>query len=129
VFCYKIKIKIQSLNIILPVVLYGFEASSLKGREERRLRVLESRVLKKVFGPKWEELTGGWRTLYNEELLDSYSSQNIIKLIKQTKVRWLRHVTRMGKKNNASTLLVGQTEGRKQIARERPEWEIIFNLF
>ena len=69
-------------TIILPVVLYGLETWSLTLREEGRLRVLENRVLKRIFGPKWNEVTGEWRTLHNEEL---YSSLNIIRVIKSRK--------------------------------------------
>ena len=64
-----LKIKIYR-TIILPVVLYGCETWSLTLREERRLRVFENRVLKRVFGPKRDEVTGEWRKLYNEELRD-----------------------------------------------------------
>jgi hypothetical protein len=76
---YKIKI---NRNLILSVVLYGYEAWSLTLRVEQRLRVFENRVLRKVFGPKREEVTGDWRRLHNEELNDPYSSPNIIRVIK-----------------------------------------------
>ena len=68
--------------IILPVVLYGCETWSLTMREERRLRVFENRVLRRVFGPKRDEVTGEWRKLHNEELSDLYSSPNIGRVIK-----------------------------------------------
>ena len=68
----KLKIKIFR-TIILPVVLYGCETSSLTLGEERRLRVCENRVLRRVFGPKKDEVTGEWRKLHNEELSDLYS--------------------------------------------------------
>ena len=67
-----LKIKIYR-TIILPVVLYGCETWSLTLREERRLRVFENRVLRRVFGPKMDEVTGDWRKLHNEELSDRYS--------------------------------------------------------
>ena len=67
-----LKIKIYR-TIILPVVLYGCETWSLTLREERRMRVSENRVLRKVFGPKRDEVTGEWRKLHNEELNDLYS--------------------------------------------------------
>jgi len=66
----------------LPVVLYGCETWSLTLREERRLRVFENRVLRKIFGSKWDEVTGEWRKLHNEELNDLYSSPNIVQVIK-----------------------------------------------
>jgi len=65
-------------TIILPVVLYGYETWSLTSREERRLKVFENRVLRRIFGPKKDEVTGEWRKLHNEEVNDPYSSTNII---------------------------------------------------
>jgi hypothetical protein len=62
-------------------------------REEHRLRVFENRVLRRIFGPKRDEVTGGWRKLHNEELHNLYSSPDIIKIIKSRSMRWARHVT------------------------------------
>ena len=86
-----LKIKIYRI-IILPVVLYGCETWLLALKEERRLRVLENRVLKKVFGPKVDEVTGEWRKLHKEELNDLYSLPNIVQVV----MRWAGHVARMG---------------------------------
>ena len=80
-----IKIKIHR-TIILPVVLYGCKTWSLTLREERRLRVFENRVLRRVFGPKRDEVTGEWRKLHNEELSDLYSLPNIVRGIKSRKI-------------------------------------------
>jgi len=86
----KLKIKIYR-TIILPVVLYGCETWSLTCREERRLRVFENRVLRRVFGPKRE-----WRKLHNEELSDVYPLPNIVLVVKSRRMRWAGHVARMG---------------------------------
>jgi hypothetical protein len=77
----KLKIRIHK-TIILPVVLYGCETWSLALREEHRLRMFENRVLRRIFGPKRDEVTGEWRKLHNEELRDLYSSLIINRLIK-----------------------------------------------
>jgi len=69
-------------SIILPVLLYGCETWSLTLREERRLRVFEKRVLRRIFGPKRDEVIGEWRKLHKEELNDLYCSPNIIRVIK-----------------------------------------------
>jgi len=76
-----LKIKIYR-TIILPVVLYGCKTWSLTLREERRLRVFENRVLRRVLGPKRDEVTGEWRKLHNEELSDLYSLPNIVRVVK-----------------------------------------------
>jgi hypothetical protein len=81
-----VKIKIYK-TIILPVVLYGCETSSLTLREEHRLRVFENRVLRRIFGPKRDEVTGGWRKLHNEELHGLYSSPSIIRVMKTRRMK------------------------------------------
>jgi hypothetical protein len=79
--------------LILPVVLYGCETwSSLTLREEHRLRVFENRVLRRIFGPRRDEVTGVWRKLHNEEFHNLYSSPNIIRTIKSGRMRWAGHV-------------------------------------
>ena len=83
-------------TIILPVVLYGCENWSLTLREERRLRMFENRVLRRVFGPKRDEVMGKWRKLHNEELSDLYSLANIVRVVKSRRMRWVGHVARMG---------------------------------
>jgi hypothetical protein len=77
------------------VVLYGYETWSLTLREKHRLRVFENRVLRRIFGPKRNEVTGGWRKLHNEELHNLYSSSSIIRMIKSRRMRWAGHVARM----------------------------------
>jgi hypothetical protein len=80
---------------LLPVVLYGCETWSRTLREEHRLRVFENRVLMRIFGPKRDEVTGGWRKLHNEELHYLYSSPSIIRIIKSRRMRWAGHVARI----------------------------------
>jgi hypothetical protein len=83
-------------TIILPFVLYGCETLSLTLREENRLRVFENRVLRRIFGPKRDEVTGEWRKLHSEELHILYSSPDIIRQVKSRRMRWAGHVARMG---------------------------------
>jgi hypothetical protein len=82
-----IKVKIYK-TIILPVVLYGCGTWSLTLREESILRVFESKVLRRIFGPKRDEVTGEWIKLHNEELRVLYSSPNIIRQVKSRRMRW-----------------------------------------
>ena len=82
-----LKIKIYR-TIILSVVLYGCETWSLTLRDEHRLRVFENRVLRRVFGPKRDEVTGEWRKLHNEELMDLCSLPNIVRVVKSRRMRW-----------------------------------------
>jgi hypothetical protein len=88
-------------TVILPVVLYGCETWSPTLREVHRLRVFENRVLRRIFGPKSDEVTGEWRKLHNKELHDLYSSPSIIRIIMSRRTRWAGHVTRMGEKRTA----------------------------
>jgi hypothetical protein len=79
-------------------------------REERRLRVCEDRVLRSIFGPKRDEVTGEWRKLQNEELHDLYSSPNIVRVIKSRRMRWAGHVAHMGEGRGVHRVLVGKPE-------------------
>jgi hypothetical protein len=92
-------------------------------RREQRLRVFENRVLRRIFGPKRDQMTGQWRTLHNEELNDLCSSPNIIRVIKSRRMRWAGHVARMGEKRGAYRILVGRPEGRRPLGRPRCRWE------
>jgi hypothetical protein len=95
-------------TIILPVVLYGCETWSLTLREEHRLRVFENRMLRGIFGPKRDEVTGERRKLHSGELHNLYSSPDIIRQIKSRRMRWAGHVARMGEETNVYGFLVGK---------------------
>jgi hypothetical protein len=99
------------------------ETWSLTLREEHRLRVFEYRVLRGIFGPKRDEVTGGWRKLHNEDLHNLYCSPSIIRIIKSRRMRWPGHVARMGDKRNACRILVGKPEGKRPLGRSRRRWE------
>jgi hypothetical protein len=99
----------------LTVVLYGCATWSLTLREENRLRVFENRVLRRIFGPKRDGVTGEWRRLHNEELNDLYSSPNIIRVIKSSRMRRAGHVARMGEGRGAYRILVERPDGRRPI--------------
>jgi hypothetical protein len=74
--------------------------------------VFENRVLRRIFGPKRDGVTGGWRKLHNEELHNLYSLASIIRIIKSRRLRWVGHVAQMGEKRNVYRLLVGKPEGK-----------------
>jgi hypothetical protein len=86
----------EQTTIILPVVLYGCEAWSLKLMEKRRFRMFENSVLRRVFVPKRDEVTGKWRKLHHEELNELYFLPNIVRVVKSRRMRWAGHVARMG---------------------------------
>jgi hypothetical protein len=104
------------------VVLYGCETWSLTVREEHKLRVFENRVLRRIFEPQRDRVTGGWRKLHNEELHNLYSSPSIIVIIKSRRMRWAGHVARMGEKRNVYRLLVRKPEGKRPLGRPRRRW-------
>jgi hypothetical protein len=84
--------------------------------------VFENRVLRRIFGPRRDEVTGGWRKLHNEELRDLYSLPSIIRIITSRSMRYTGHVARMGDKRNAYRLLVGKPEGERPLGRSRRRW-------
>jgi hypothetical protein len=118
----KVKVKIYK-TIILPVVLYGCETCSLTLREGHRLRAFENRVLRRIFGPKRDEVTGEWRKLHSEELHNLYSSPDIIMKVKSRRMRWAGHAARMGEERKVYTVLVGKPEGKRPLGRPRHRWE------
>jgi len=115
------KIKIYRTTI-LPVVLYGCETWSLTLWEERKLRVFENMVLRRIFGPRKDEVKGEWRRLHNEELNDLYPSPNIVRVIKSRRMRWAGHVARMGEERGVYRVLVGKPEGKRPLGRLRRRW-------
>jgi hypothetical protein len=116
-----LKIKIYRI-IILSVVLYGCETWSLTLREERWLRVFENRVLRGIFGPKWDEITEEWSKLHNGELNELYCSPTIVRVIESRIMRWAGHVARMGEWRGVYRFLVGKPEGKRPIGRPRLRW-------
>jgi hypothetical protein len=98
-------------TIILPVVLYGCETWSLALREEHRLGVFENRSLRRIFGPRRDDVTGEWRKLHNEELHDLYSSPSTIRIMKVRRMGWAGNVARMGRRTRISCWWKSQREG------------------
>ena len=103
----KLKNKTQR-PIILPAVLYGCENWSLTLTEERSLRVFENRVVRRIFGPKRDEVTREWRKLHNEKLNDLNSSHNIVRVTKSRRVGRAGHVACMGESRGVYRILVGK---------------------
>ena len=91
-------------------------------REERKLRVFENTVLRRILGPRRDEVTGEWRRLHNEELNDLYCSPYIVRVIKWRRMRWAGHVARMGEDRRVYRVLVGKPEGKRPLGRSRRRW-------
>jgi hypothetical protein len=119
-----IKIKIYR-NIILPFVLYGCETCSLTPREARRARVLENRVLRGIFGPKRDEVTGELRKLHDEGLNYLYPLTNIIKVVKLRRIRRVGHVARTGERRGAYGIWWGNARERNHLEGSDIEGRII----
>ena len=92
-------------------------------KEERRLRVFENRVLRRILGPKKDGVTGEWRKLHNEECNDLYFSPNIVRVIKSRRMRWAEHVARMEEGRGVHKVLVGKPEGKRPLGRPRRRWD------
>jgi hypothetical protein len=105
------------------MALYGCETWSLTLREECRLRLFENRVLRRVFGPKRDEVTGEWRKLHNEELNDLYFLPNIVRVIKSRRMRWAGYVAGMGEDRVVHRVLVEKPQEKRPLARPRRRWE------
>jgi hypothetical protein len=108
---------------IFPTVLYGRETWYLTLREEHSLRLFESRVLRKIFGPKMGDVTGDWGKLRNGELSALHSSPNIIRMMKSRRIRWAGQLALMGEKKNAYWNLEGKPEGKMSLGKPRRRWE------
>ena len=87
------------------------------------MRVFENRVLRRIFGPRRDEITGEWRRLHNEELNDLYSSPNIVRVIKLRRMRWAGHVARMGDGRGVYRVLAWKPEGKRPLGRPMRRWE------
>jgi len=85
--------------------------------------VFENRLLRRVFGPERDEVTGEWRKLHNEELSDMYSLPNIVRVVKSRRMRWAGHVAHMGEGRGVCRVLVGKPEGKRPLGRPRCRWE------
>jgi len=110
-------------NVILPVVVYGCETWLLTLREEYWLRVLEDRVLRRIFGPKLDKVTGEWRNLHNEELNNLYSSPNVVQVNKWRRRGGGGHVAGGGGgRRGIYRVLVGKPEGNRPLGRPKDTW-------
>jgi hypothetical protein len=116
-----LKIRIHK-TIILPEVLYRCKTWSLAISEEHRRGVFENRVLRRIFGPKRDDVTGELRKLQNKELHDLCSSPSIIRIMMMRRMRWAGHVARMEEKGKAYRLLVGKPEGWRRLGRQKRGW-------
>ena len=100
-----------------------FVACTARKEEERGLRMFEKRVLKRLFWPEWDEITGEWRKLNNEELNDLYCSPNIIRVIESRRLKWVGHVARMWERRGIYRVLMGKPEGKRPLVRPKRRWE------
>ena len=112
-------IKIKIYRTVILSVLYECETWSVTLREEHRLRVFSNRVLRRIFGPKRDGVTGEWRKLHNEELHTLYASQNIIWAIKSRRMRWGRNAACMDDREVTYRVLVGRLDGKRPLWRPK----------
>ena len=87
------------------------------------MRVFENRMLRRIFRPRRDEVTGEWRKLHNEELTDLYTSHNVVLVMKLRRIKWAGHVARMGDRRDVYRILVGKAEGKRPLGRPRRRWE------
>jgi hypothetical protein len=116
--------RFSSYRVIAVLKTVGGVASwSLTLREEHKLGVFENRVLRRIFGPKRDEVTGKLGKMHSGELHNLYSSPDIIRQIKSRRMRWAGHVARMGEGRNVYRVLMGRPEGKRPLERPRRRWE------
>jgi len=106
-------------TVFLPVILYGCEIWSITLADEHKLRVLENKVLKKIYGPKQGDMAGEWRRLHNKELHGLYDSPDVVRIMKSRRLRWAGHVARMGEKRRLYSIVVGKPDGKIPLGRSR----------
>jgi hypothetical protein len=116
----------STLRASLGACLYS--NMKFKWYYKKNIFSLMNRVLRRIFGPKRDGVTGEWRKLHNEELNDLYCSPNIVRVIKSRRMRWAGHVARMGKRRGVYTGLVGEPEGKRPLGRRRRRWENIIKM-
>ena len=116
-----LKIKVYR-TVSLLVDLYGCKTWSLTLREEHTPRVVENRVLRRVFGPERDEATVELRKLHNEELNYLFSSPSIVRVIKSRRMRRAEHVARVGERRGVYRVLIGRSEGKRPFGRRRSRW-------
>ena len=97
-------------------------------QEERKLRVFENMVLRRIFRPRREQVTGEWRRLHNEETNDLYSSPSIVRVINSRRMRWAGHVALMGEERGVYRVLVGKPEGRRPLGIPRRRWMDVIRM-
>jgi hypothetical protein len=104
-------------------LLYNILYKKVVLREERRLRVFENRMFRRIFSPKRDEVTGEWRKLHNDELQNLYCSPTVVRVIKSRRMRWAGYVAWMGEGRVVYRVLVGKPEGKRPLGRPRCRWE------
>jgi hypothetical protein len=119
-----LKLKIYR-TIILPVVLYGCETWLLTLREDHRIRVFENSLLRRIFGPKRDEVTSEWRKLHSEKLNDLYFVPNIVRVIKSRRMRWVGHLAHMVERRGIHRILMGKPEVKDHFADSGIDGRII----
>jgi hypothetical protein len=116
-------VKIKMLWTTIPlIVLYGCQTWPLALRKKHRLKVFVNRVLRRISGPKRDKVTGGWRKLHKEELHNLYSSSNIIRMITSKRMRWTRHVARMGQRKRIQDF-GGKSKRKITLGTRIRKWE------